>query len=111
MSTAPSQRVASGRYLWDMAALRDAGGDVIPRSVAGAPTRPGPRLPTRAPACRSLDMDVEGRPLTNTAGISATAAAVRAMAPPTPAPGSFRTAGTSATPQSHSPDRAAAIDW
>jgi len=80
-----SQTVASGRYLSDIAALRAAGGDVILSLGGWSADQGGTEI---ADSCTSvpqiatayeqaittydvsrLDMDVEGRSLTNTAGI------------------------------------------
>ncbi len=81
-----SQTVASGRYLSDIAALRAAGGDVILSLGGWSADQGGTEI---ADSCTSvpqiaaayeqaittynvsrLDMDVEGRSLTNTAGIN-----------------------------------------
>ena len=81
-----SQSVASGRYLSDIAALRAAGGDVILSLGGWSADQGGTEI---ADSCTSvsqiaaayeqaittydvsrLDMDVEGRSLTNTAGIN-----------------------------------------
>ncbi len=80
-----TQTVASGRYLSDIAALRAAGGDVILSLGGWSADQGGTEI---ADSCTSvpqiaaayeqaittydvsrLDMDVEGRSLTNTAGI------------------------------------------
>ena len=58
MSTAPSQRVASGRYLWDMAALRDAGGDVIPSLGGWSTDQAGTEI---ADSCTSVPQSGHGR--------------------------------------------------
>jgi len=81
-----SQTVASGRYLSDIAALRAAGGDVILSLGGWSADQGGTEI---ADSCTNvsqiaaayeqaittydvsrLDMDVEGRSLTNTAGIN-----------------------------------------
>jgi hypothetical protein len=81
-----SQTVASGRYLSDIAALRATGGDVILSLGGWSADQGGTEI---ADSCTSvpqiaaayeqaittynvsrLDMDVEGRSLTNTAGIN-----------------------------------------
>ena len=81
-----SQTVASGRYLSDIAALRKTGGDVILSLGGWSADQGGTEI---ADSCTSvsqiaaayeqaittydvsrLDMDVEGRSLTNTAGIN-----------------------------------------
>ena len=81
-----SQTVASGRYLPDIAALRSTGGDVILSLGGWSADQGGTEI---ADSCTSvshiaaayeqaittydvsrLDMDVEGRSLTNTAGIN-----------------------------------------
>src|SRR6478752_1955878 len=58
MSTAPSQRVASGRYLWDIAALRDAGGDVIPSLGGWSADQAGTEI---ADSCTSVPQSGHGR--------------------------------------------------
>jgi len=80
-----SQTVASGRYLTEITALRAAGGDVIPSLGGWSADQGGTEIGDSCKTVSSIvaayqelvnvygvsriDMDIEGRSLTNTAGI------------------------------------------
>ena len=90
-----SQAVASGRYLSEIATLRAAGGDVIPSLGGWSADQGGTEI---GDSCKSvgsivaayqelvnvygvsrIDMDIEGRSLTNTAGIDRRNKAIAAL--------------------------------
>ena len=90
-----SQTIASGHYLLDIASLRALGGDVIPSFGGWSADQGGTEIADSCASASSivaayksvittynvtrLDMDVEGRSLTNTAGIDRRNKAIKAV--------------------------------